>query len=129
MGPVNIPADLRYSSDHEWIRQDGNTVTIGITEFAQDSLGDVVFVEAPEAASVVVAGDSFTEVESTKSVSDIYAPVSGTIVAINEKLDDTPELLNSDPYGDGWICSIEMNDPSQLDGLMDADSYRALTEG
>ena len=129
MGPVNIPADLRYSSDHEWIRQDGNTVTIGITEFAQDSLGDVVFVEAPEASSVVIAGDSFTEVESTKSVSDIYAPVSGTIVAINEKLDDTPELLNSDPYGDGWLCSIEMSDPSQLDGLMDADSYRALTEG
>jgi glycine cleavage system H protein len=126
---VNIPADLRYSSDHEWIRQDGNTVTIGITEFAQDSLGDVVFVEAPEASSVVVAGDSFTEVESTKSVSDIYAPVSGTIVAINEKLDDTPELLNSDPYGDGWLCSIEMSDPAQLEGLMDADSYRALTEG
>jgi glycine cleavage system H protein len=129
VGPVNIPADLRYSSDHEWIRQDGNTVTIGITEFAQDSLGDVVFVEAPEASSIVVAGDSFTEVESTKSVSDIYAPVSGTIVAINDKLDDTPELLNSDPYGDGWICSIEMSDASQLDGLMDADSYRALTEG
>jgi glycine cleavage system H protein len=129
VGLVNIPADLRYSSDHEWIRQDGNTVTIGITEFAQDSLGDVVFVEAPEASSVVVAGDSFTEVESTKSVSDIYAPVSGTIVAINDKLDDTPELLNSDPYGDGWLCSIEMSDPSQLDGLMDADSYRALTEG
>ena len=129
MVPVNIPADLRYSSDHEWIRRDGNIVTIGITEFAQDSLGDVVFVEAPDAASVVVAGDSFTEVESTKSVSDIYAPVSGTIVAINEKLDDAPELLNSDPYGDGWICSIEMSDPSQLDGLMDADSYRALTEG
>ena len=129
MVPVNIPADLRYSSDHEWIRRDGNIVTIGITEFAQDSLGDVVFVEAPDAASVVVAGDSFTEVESTKSVSDIYAPVSGTIVAINEKLDDAPELLNSDPYGDGWLCSIEMSDPSQLDGLMDADSYRALTEG
>jgi glycine cleavage system H protein len=129
VGLVNIPADLRYSSDHEWIRQDGNTVTIGITEFAQDSLGDVVFVEAPEASSVVIAGDSFTEVESTKSVSDIYAPVSGPIVAINEKLDDTPELLNSDPYGDGWLCSIEMSDPSQLDGLMDADSYRALTEG
>ena len=126
---MNIPAELRYSSDHEWIRQDGNTVTIGITEFAQDSLGDVVFVEAPEATSVVAAGDSFTEVESTKSMSDIYAPVSGTIVAINEKLDDTPELVNSDPYGDGWLCSIEMSDPSQLDGLMDADSYRALTEG
>jgi glycine cleavage system H protein len=129
VGTVNIPADLRYSSDHEWIRQDGNIVTIGITEFAQDSLGDVVFVEAPEAASVVAVGDSFTEVESTKSVSDIYAPVSGTIVAINEKLEDTPELLNSDPYGDGWLCSIEMSDPSQLEGLMDADGYRALTEG
>jgi glycine cleavage system H protein len=126
---MNIPADLRYSSDHEWIRRDGNTVTIGITAFAQDSLGDVVFVEAPEAASVVTIGDSFTEVESTKSVSDIYAPVSGTIVAVNDKLDDTPELLNSDPYGDGWLCSIEMSDPSQLDGLMDADGYRALTEG
>ncbi|MFT4865013.1 MAG: glycine cleavage system H protein [Ilumatobacter sp.] len=126
---MNIPADLRYSSDHEWIRRDGNTVTIGITAFAQDSLGDVVFVEAPEAASVVTIGDSFTEVESTKSVSDIYAPVSGTIVAVNDKLDDTPELLNNDPYGDGWLCSIEMSDPSQLDGLMDADGYRALTEG
>ena len=126
---MNIPVDLRYSSDHEWIRQDGNTVTIGITDFAQDSLGDVVFVEATEAASVVTVGDSFTEVESTKSVSDIYAPVSGTIVAVNEKLDDTPELLNSDPYGEGWICSIEMSDPTQLEGLMDADGYRALTEG
>jgi glycine cleavage system H protein len=88
-----------------------------------------VFVEAAEAASVVTVGDSFTEVESTKSVSDIYAPVSGTIVAVNEKLDDTPELLNSDPYGEGWICSIEMSDPTQLEGLMDADGYRALTEG
>jgi glycine cleavage system H protein len=126
---MNIPVDLRYSSDHEWIRQDGNTVTIGITDFAQDSLGDVVFVEAADAASVVTVGDSFTEVESTKSVSDIYAPVSGTIVAVNEKLDDTPELLNSDPYGEGWICSIEMSDPTQLEGLMDADGYRALTEG
>jgi glycine cleavage system H protein len=126
---MNIPVDLRYSSDHEWIRQDGNTVTIGITDFAQDSLGDVVFVEAAEAASVVTVGDSFTEVESTKSVSDIYAPVSGTIVAVNEKLDDTPERLNSDPYGEGWICSIEMSDPTQLEGLMDADGYRALTEG
>ena len=126
---MNIPVDLRYSSDHEWIRQDGNTVTIGVTDFAQDSLGDVVFVEAAEAASVVTVGDSFTEVESTKSVSDIYAPVSGTIVAVNEKLDDTPELLNSDPYGEGWICSIEMSDPTQLEGLMDADGYRALTEG
>ena len=126
---MNIPSDLRYSSDHEWVRRDGNLVTIGITEFAQDSLGDIVFVEAPEAGSAVAAGESFTEVESTKSVSDIYAPVSGSIVAINETLDGQPELLNSDPYGDGWICKIEMTDPSEFDALLDADGYRALTEG
>jgi glycine cleavage system H protein len=126
---MNVPADLRYSSDHEWIRQDGNVVTIGITEFAQDSLGDVVFVDVPEQGTNVALGDSFTEVESTKSVSDIYAPVSGIIEAANSALDDQPELLNSDPYGEGWICSIEMSDPSQLDGLMDAAAYTALTEG
>jgi glycine cleavage system H protein len=126
---MNVPADLRYSSDHEWIRQDGNVVTIGITAYAQDSLGDVVFVEVPEQGTVVATGDSFTEVESTKSVSDIYAPVSGTIAAVNGALDEQPELLNRDPYGEGWICSIEMSDPSQLDGLMDAAAYTALTEG
>jgi glycine cleavage system H protein len=126
---MNIPAELRYSTDHEWVRRDGNTVTIGITEFAQDSLGDIVFVEAPEAGRAVVAGDAFTEVESTKSVSDIYAPVSGSIVTINGSLDGRPELLNSDPYGEGWICTIEMSDPSELEGLLDADGYRALTEG
>jgi glycine cleavage system H protein len=126
---MNIPADLRYSNDHEWVRQDGGTVTIGITEFAQDSLGDVVFVELPDQGVAVAAGESFTEVESTKSVSDIYAPLSGTISAINDALDAQPELLNSDPYGEGWICAIEMSDPSELDGLLDADAYRALTEG
>lgn len=126
---MNVPADLRYSSDHEWVRQDGNVVTIGITEYAQDSLGDVVFVDVPEAGTAVASGDSFTEVESTKSVSDIYAPVSGTVTAVNATLGDQPELLNSDPYGEGWICSIEMSDPSQLDELMDAAAYTALTEG
>jgi len=126
---MNIPPDLQYSSDHEWIRRDGDVVTIGITAFAQDSLGDVVFVEAPEEGAAVALGDSFTEVESTKSVSDIYAPVSGTITAVNTALDDQPELLNSDPYGEGWICSIEMSDISQLDDLLDAEGYRALTEG
>ena len=126
---MNVPADLRYSSNHEWIRQDGNVVTIGITEYAQDSLGDVVFVEVPEQGTTVVLGDSFTEVESTKSVSDIYAPVSGVISAVNEALDDRPELLNSDPYGEGWICSIQYSDAAQLDALMDAAAYRALTEG
>lgn len=126
---MDIPADLRYSTDHEWIRQDGDTVTIGITEFAQDSLGDVVFVEIPEHGSVVAAGESFTEIESTKSVSDIYAPVSGTIAEANASLDNQPELLNSDPYGEGWIVKIKMSDPSQLEGLMDAAAYRQLTEG
>ncbi len=125
---MNIPADLRYSKDHEWIRQDGDVVTIGITEYAQDSLGDVVFVEIPELGSAVVAGESFTEIESTKSVSDIYAPLSGTISEVNDALDEQPELLNNDPYGDGWICSIEMSDAEELDSLLDADGYRALTE-
>lgn len=125
---MNIPADLRYSKDHEWIRQDGDVVTIGITEYAQDSLGDVVFVDIPELGSAVMAGESFTEIESTKSVSDIYAPLSGTISEVNDALDEQPELLNNDPYGDGWICSIEMSDPDELDALLDADGYRALTE-
>ena len=126
---MNIPADLRYSSDHEWVRREGNLVTIGITEYAQDSLGDIVFVEAPDTGRAVAAGESFTEVESTKSVSDIYAPVSGSIAAINEALESQPELLNSDPYGDGWICTIEMSEPGEFDSLLDADAYRALTEG
>ena len=125
---MNIPSDLRYSTDHEWVRVDGDIVTIGITEYAQDALGDVVFVELPEAGASVTAGATFSEVESTKSVSDIYAPVTGAISAVNETLESAPELLNSDPYGDGWICKIQMTDPSELDGLMDADAYRALTE-
>jgi glycine cleavage system H protein len=126
---MNIPSDLRYSTDHEWIRRDGDTVTIGITEYAQDSLGDVVFVEVPGQGVAVTAGESFTEIESTKSVSDIYAPVSGSVVAVNDALDAQPELLNSDPYGEGWICRIEMTDPTEFDALLDADAYRALTEG
>jgi len=126
---MNIPAELRYSSDHEWVRVDGDTVTIGITEFAQDALGDVVFVEMPATGRAVSAGDTFSEVESTKSVSDIYAPVSGSISAVNESLESQPELLNSDPYGAGWICRITLTDAAELDSLMDAEAYRALTEG
>jgi glycine cleavage system H protein len=126
---MNVPSELRYSTDHEWIRQDGNTVTIGVTDFAQDSLGDVVFVEVPEGRATLEVGESFTEVESTKSVSDIYAPVSGTISEVNDALDDQPELLNSDPYGEGWICRIEMSNPAEIDALMDAAGYTALTEG
>jgi glycine cleavage system H protein len=126
---MDIPAELRYSSDHEWVRVDGTTVTIGITEYAQDALGDVVFVEMPDSGLAVAAGDSFSEVESTKSVSDIYAPITGSVVEVNAALESQPELLNSDPYGEGWICRIEVANASELDGLMDADAYRALTEG
>ncbi len=126
---MNIPDDLRYSSDHEWIRVDGATVTIGITDFAQDALGDVVYVDLPDVGTSVSAGESLNEVESTKSVSDIYAPVAGTVTEFNHALGDEPELLNEDPYGHGWICRIEVSDPSQLEALMDADAYRALTEG
>ena len=126
---MNIPAELHYSSDHEWVRVEGTTVTIGITEYAQDALGDVVFVEMPDQGLAVAAGETFSEVESTKSVSDIYAPLTGSIAEVNEALESQPELLNSDPYGAGWICSIEISDPSELDGLMDADAYRKLTEG
>ena len=126
---MNIPAELRYSSDHEWIRVDGNTATIGITEFAQDALGDVVYVDEIEQGVSYSVGDSISEVESTKSVSDIYSPLTGAIVTFNTKLEDSPDLLNTDPYGEGWICSIEMSDPAELDALMNADAYRALTEG
>jgi len=126
---MNIPAELRYSSDHEWVRVEGTTVTIGITEYAQDALGDVVFVEMPDQGLAVAAGETFSEVESTKSVSDIYAPITGSIAEVNAALESQPELLNSDPYGAGWICRIEISDPSELDGLMDAEAYRTLTEG
>lgn len=128
---MKTPDDLRYSSDHEWIRRESGTdlVTIGITDYAQDALGDVVFVEAVDIGLDVTVSDTFTEVESTKSVSDIYAPVTGKIASFNTRLDDEPELLNSDPYGDGWICSIEMSEPSQFDALLDASAYQQLTEG
>lgn len=124
-----IPDDVRYSSDHEWIAVRGNTVRMGITDYAQDALGDVVYVQVPSIGATVRAGDTMSEVESTKSVSDIYAPVSGTIVAVNDALADRPETVNSDPYGEGWICEIELSDPAQLDGLLDAAGYRALVEG
>lgn len=127
---MNVPDDLRYSSDHEWIRRDADSgvVTIGITDYAQDALGDVVFVDEIDVGQAVAAHDTFTEVESTKSVSDIYAPVSGTVTEVNPAIVENPELLNSDPYGDGWICRITMTDPTQFDALMDAAAYRSLTE-
>ena len=126
---MNIPGELRYSSDHEWARVEDGRVRIGITDYAQDALGDVVFVQVPDTGITVEAGQSFSEVESTKSVSDIYAPISGTVVEVNADLADAPQRINEDPYGDGWICVIEPSDPSQLDGLLDAAGYRALVEG
>jgi glycine cleavage system H protein len=126
---MNIPDELRYSAEHEWVRVDANLATVGITDFAQDSLGDVVFVQLPDVGTDVVAGASVSEVESTKSVSDIYAPVSGTVAAVNDALTDTPELVNQDPYGAGWMMTITLSDPEQLSSLLDAAAYRALVEG
>jgi glycine cleavage system H protein len=126
---MNVPEDLRYSKDHEWTRREGEQVRIGVTDYAQDALGDVVFVQVPEVGTAVALGESFSEVESTKSVSDIYAPVTGTIVEVNAELADAPQRLNEDPYGEGWLCVLSLDDPAQLDQLMDAAAYRALIDG
>jgi len=123
---MNIPDELRYSADHEWVRVEGSRVRIGITDFAQDNLGDVVYVQLPELGATAEAGQSVSEVESTKSVSDIYVPVTGTIVEVNSDLDGSPDLLNRDPYGDGWIFVVEVADASQIDGLLVAEAYRDL---
>jgi glycine cleavage system H protein len=127
---VLIPADLRYSSDHEWVRIEGNLVRVGITDYAQDALGDVVFVQLPTVGAVLTGGAMFGEVESTKSVSEVYAPVAGTVVEVNELLDARPELLNSDPYGDGWICVLEASGSIDelMASLLTADAYQQLTE-
>lgn len=126
---MQVPGDLRYSSDHEWARAEGSRVRVGITDYAQDALGDIVFVSLPTVDVEVAAGGVMGEVESTKSVSEIYAPVSGRVVAVHGELADAPELLNADPYGEGWICEIEVSGSGALDDLLDADAYRNLTEG
>jgi glycine cleavage system H protein len=122
------PEDLKYTSEHEWIRSPGEadgSVRVGITHFAQDSLGDIVFVSLPEVGTQVQAGSPVGELESTKSVSDIYAPVSGTVVARNDALDSTPEVVNNDPYGDGWLFEVVPDDGAAVDGLLDAAAYQA----
>jgi glycine cleavage system H protein len=128
---MNIPEDLRYSSEHEWARRldDGPRVRIGITDFAQDALGDVVYVDLPAVGTRVDASEAVGELESTKSVSEMYAPVGGIVVAVNEALADNPQLLNEDPYGEGWLIEIEAGDIAQFVALLDAEGYRALTEG
>jgi glycine cleavage system H protein len=123
------PDDLRYSKEHEWVRVDGSSATIGITSFAADELGDIVFVELPDAGSSLSQFAAFGVVESVKAVSDLFAPVSGTVTEVNDALRDQPELLNTDPFGAGWIARIELSDASELDALMDAGAYAELTAG
>jgi glycine cleavage system H protein len=125
---MNIPKELRYSKNHEWVRVEGEKVIVGIDDYAQSQLGDVVFVELPEVGSVVACGDSFSVVESVKAVSDIYAPVSGEIIEVNEVLADTPECINEDPYGQGWIVVIQVKDASEVDNLMDSKAYQTMLE-
>ncbi len=125
---MNVPDDLRYSSDHEWIRVEDGRLRIGITDYAQDSLGDVVYVQVPEVGAELAAGDVMGEVESTKSVSEIYAPTSGVVVEVNGDLEVSPELVNSDPYGAGWMVVVQPSDPGAIEALLDADAYRKLTE-
>ena len=122
-----IPTDLRYSNDHEWAKANGDVVRIGITDYAQDALGDVVFVDLPKVGTVLAAHAALGEVESTKSVSEIYAPVSGTVSAVNDALSSSPEFVNADPYGEGWICEITTTSSIEFDALLDAAGYEALT--
>jgi glycine cleavage system H protein len=120
------PADLKYDKEHEWVRVEDGTVTIGISDFAQDQLGEVVYIDLPSAGDELVAGETFGEIESVKSVSELYAPVSGTVVEVNPDIDASPESVNSDPYGAGWMIKISVADPAQLDALMSADEYDAF---
>ena len=123
-----VPEELRYTKEHEWIRVEGDLVVIGVTDYAQNALTDVVWVELPEMGAVVGSMDSFASVESVKSVSEIYAPISGEVIEINESLEDSPELINEDPYGEGWICKMSISDNSELASLLDGTTYRGLIE-
>jgi glycine cleavage system H protein len=125
---VEFPEHLKYSKEHEWVAVDGSRARVGITDYAQDALGDIVYVQLPTVGGDVAEMATCAEVESTKSVSDIYAPVSGAVVQVNDALTDSPELINQEPYGSGWIFELELSDPSQVDALLDAAAYRALVE-
>lgn len=122
---MKFPTELKYSKEHEWVRQDGRRVVVGITDFAQSQLGDIVFVELPAVGAAITAGKRFSVVESVKAVSDIFAPLNGKVVEINEALNDTPEKVNQDPYGDGWIAVVEVAEGTSLDDLMDSEAYAA----
>ena len=122
----NIPSELKYTAEHEWIRIDGNEIVVGITDFAQNALTDVVWVELPEIDTHFNANESYASVESVKSVSEIYAPISGTVTGVNDLLEDAPETINTDPYGNGWICKMTIDDLTQLEGLLDSNTYEEL---
>ena len=123
---MNVPADLRYTAEHEWVEIDGNIATIGITDWAQGELGDIVFVELPEVGFEAVQGEAFGTIEAVKAVSDLYSPVTGKVVEINTGLDDDPMVINRDPYDEGWMIKVEMTDPSEVDNLLDASGYKNL---
>lgn len=125
---MNIPAGLKYTKDHEWIRVEGNEAFIGITDFAQKELGDIVFIEVDTVDEELEAEETFGTIEAVKTVSDLFMPVSGTVLEFNESLEDAPETVNKDPYGEGWIVKIKLADPAQVDGLLDTDAYKALVE-
>jgi glycine cleavage system H protein len=125
---MNLPEELRYSKEHEWVRVEGTRAVVGITDYAQDALGDVVYVQLPDAGLQVIANASIAEIESTKSVSEVYAPVTGTVVEVNGSLEEQPEQVNSDPYGAGWIFVVELAEAAEVDALLDAAAYRAFLE-
>ncbi|MGI9577947.1 MAG: glycine cleavage system protein GcvH [Microthrixaceae bacterium] len=126
---MNVPGELRYSKDHEWVRVDGAVVRVGITDYAQDALGDVVFVQLPTVGAELASNAELGEIESTKSVSEIYAPVAGVVAEVNLALEDEPDLVNSDPYGEGWMVAITPADEGELESLLDAAAYTELIEG
>lgn len=123
---MEFPEDLRYSKEHEWVLVEGNIATVGITDFAQDKMGEITYVELPAVGDKVSKDDAFGVIESVKTVSDVFAPVSGTVIEVNDDLPDNPELLNEDPYGDGWMIKVEMSDPDELEDLLSANEYEQL---
>lgn len=123
---MNFPDNLKYTNEHEWVKADGNMAYVGVTEHAAGELGDIVYIDIPDPEAELSAGDTFATIEAVKTVADMFSPVSGKIVEINESLEDSPETVNGDPYGDGWIVKIEMSDPSELDSLLDVDAYKEL---
>ena len=129
MADESYPPELKYHPEHDWARVDGDQATFGITWYAQDALGEVVFYDPPDVGTTVSANQSYAEVESVKAVSDVFAPLSGEVIEVNESLADAPEQINADPYGDGWLVRVRLSDPSEVDSLLDADAYRKLLQG